>query len=65
LDAIKALPSTDQQLLGLVALENYPLRAAAETLGLTEPAARSRWQRIRRKLAQTCPAESFALTAEH
>ena len=64
LHAIKKLSKTDQQLLGLVALENYPLRAAAEVLGLTEPAARSRWQRIRRRLAQTQSSDSFALAEQ-
>jgi DNA-directed RNA polymerase specialized sigma24 family protein len=54
----------DQQLLGLVALENYPLRSAAEVLGLTESAPRSRWQRIRRRLAQTQGPDSFVLAEQ-
>jgi RNA polymerase sigma-70 factor (ECF subfamily) len=70
LAAIKALSTSDQQLLALVALEDYPLRAAAEALGLTEHAARSRWQRIRRRLAQnrtpdSLVLDSLALAVEH
>ena len=65
LAAIKTLSSTDQQLLALVALEDYPLRAAAEALGLTEDAARSRWQRIRRRLAQNRTPDLLALALEH
>jgi RNA polymerase sigma-70 factor (ECF subfamily) len=62
---IKALPRTDQQMIALVALEDYPLRAAAEILGLSEQAARSRWQRIRRRLAQHHNPDQLALAAEH
>ena len=65
LAAIKTLSSTDQQLLALVALEDYPLRAAAQALGLTEHAARSRWQRIRRRLAQNRTPDLLALALEH
>lgn len=49
--AIRALGATDRRLLALVALEGYPLREAGAVLGLSESAARSRWQRVRRRLA--------------
>lgn len=65
LAAIRSLSAADQQLLALVALEDYPLRTAAEALGLTEQAARSRWQRIRRRLARDHTPDSLALVAEH
>jgi RNA polymerase sigma-70 factor (ECF subfamily) len=48
--AIRQLKPIDQQLLALVALEGWKLGSAAMALGLSEPAARSRWQRIRRQL---------------
>lgn len=51
LDSIRALRRTDQELLVLVALEGVPLREAAEVLGLSEQAARSRWQRVRGRIA--------------
>lgn len=61
LDGIRSLSDADQQLLALVALEGYPIRAAAEALGLTEATARSRWQRIRKRLAASLPqAPEFA-----
>ena len=65
LSAIGALSPTDQHLLALVALEDYTLRAAAETLGITEQAARSRWQRVRRRLAQDRAPDPLALVLEH
>jgi RNA polymerase sigma factor (sigma-70 family) len=65
LAAIRALNKTEQQLLALVALEDYPLRAAAAALGMTEQAARSRWQRIRRRLAQHHTSNTLALAVEH
>jgi RNA polymerase sigma factor (sigma-70 family) len=65
LAAIRALNKTEQQLLALVALEDYPLRAAAAALGMTEQAARSRWQRIRRRLAQHHTSNTLALVVEH
>jgi RNA polymerase sigma factor (sigma-70 family) len=49
---IKSMSKLDQQLLALVAFNDYSLRVAAETLGISEQAARSRWQRIRRKLSK-------------
>lgn len=63
LDAIRGLRRTDQQLLALVALEQYTLAEAAEALGIGEHAARSRWQRLRRRLAQdhTTPTSAVAL----
>lgn len=64
LAGIRGLSHTDQQLLALVGLEDYPLRAAAQALGLTEHAARSRWQRIRRRLADHHTTNSLALAAE-
>ena len=51
--AVRRLGPADQQLLALIALEGFPISAAAQTLGLTDAAARSRWQRIRLRLAQT------------
>lgn len=63
--SIRLLGHTDQQLLALVALEDYPLRAAADALGISEQAARSRWQRIRRGLAQNYTLDSLALVAEN
>ena len=65
LAAITSLNPTDRQLLSLVALEDYPVRAAAEALGLTEQAARSRWQRLRRRLAQQHTPDSLTLAVEH
>jgi len=49
---IRELKALDQQLLALVAIEDCSLRAAADALGISEEAARSRWQRIRRRLTQ-------------
>jgi RNA polymerase sigma factor (sigma-70 family) len=63
LRAIRDLNGADQQLLVLVALEDYSLRAAAETLGLSEQAARSRWQRIRKRLAAHLSPDSLAFAA--
>lgn len=65
LATITSLNVTDRQLLSLVALEDYPLRAAAEVLGLSEQAARSRWQRLRRRLAQQHTPDSLTLAVEH
>ena len=65
LSEIRALARVDQQLLALVALEDFSLRAAAETLGVSEQAARSRWQRIRRRLAQNDYEETLARTVQH
>lgn len=62
---IRALSATDQRLLALVGLEDYTLRAAAQALDITEQAARSRWQRIRRRLAEQPHPNSLALAAEH
>ncbi len=63
--AIRALSGSDQQLLALVALEDYPLGVAAEVLGLTEQAARSRWQRVRRRLAQNHRSDAPTFAVEH
>lgn len=51
--AIRDLPKLDQQLLALVGLEGYPLKDAASALDVSAQAARSRWQRIKRRLAAT------------
>lgn len=56
LDEIKGLSATDQRLLALVAFEGFRLREAAAALGLSVDAARSRWQRIRRRLAHGATA---------
>lgn len=55
LTAIRDLPSLDQQLLALVALEGYPLADAAIALNLSTQATRSRWQRIKRRLTRAAP----------
>lgn len=52
---IKSLKALDQQLLALIAFEDFSLRAAADAVGISEQAARSRWQRIRRRLAEQAP----------
>jgi RNA polymerase sigma factor (sigma-70 family) len=62
---IRRLRPLDQQLLALVALEDYRLAEAAEALGLTEHAARSRWQRIRRRLATHHTTTSSAVALEY
>jgi RNA polymerase sigma-70 factor (ECF subfamily) len=49
---IRSLSRTDQALIALVALEGYPLRDAAHVLEISEPAARSRRQRARRRLGE-------------
>jgi RNA polymerase sigma-70 factor (ECF subfamily) len=56
LEEIKHLSATDQRLLALVAFEGFRLREAAAALGLSVDAARSRWQRIRRRLAHRVAA---------
>lgn len=63
LAAIRDLKPTDQQLLALVALEDYPLGVAAQALGLSEQAARSRWQRLRKRLAGALTPDSPAFAA--
>jgi RNA polymerase sigma-70 factor (ECF subfamily) len=60
LAAIRALSPMDQKLMALVALEGYPLGTAAEALGLSDQAARSRWQRIRRRLRDGQPLTPLA-----
>lgn len=65
LTGIRALKDVDQKLLALVALEGFPLREAAEALGLREQAARSRWQRVRRRLAAEYSSGSLALALDH
>lgn len=65
LASIRALGNVDRQLLALVALEDYPLREAAQALGLSEQAARSRWQRIRRRLATEHPPGPVAFAVDH
>ena len=57
LTAIRDLPALDQQLLALVALEGYPLADAAIALNMSTQAARSRWQRIKRRLTRAAPLE--------
>ncbi len=63
LAAIRALRPTDQRLVALVALEDYDLASAAAVVGLTEVSARSRWQRIRRRLAASSQATSHTTAA--
>lgn len=50
---IRSLAPPDRVLLCLVALEGYSLLDAAAAMNLTEHAARSRWQRVRRRLASS------------
>lgn len=57
LAAIRDLPARDQQLLTLVALEGYSLADAAVALDMSVQAARSRWQRIKRRIKTTTSAE--------
>ncbi len=49
-DGLRALSKTDAQLFALVALEGYPVGAAAELLNLSVPAARTRLHRVRSRL---------------
>jgi RNA polymerase sigma-70 factor (ECF subfamily) len=49
---VRALKKTDAQLLALVALEGYPVGAAAELLDLSLPAARARLHRARSRLRE-------------
>jgi RNA polymerase sigma-70 factor (ECF subfamily) len=60
--SIRGLNHVDQKLLALVALEGFPLREAAEAIGLSEQAARSRWQRVRRRLAADYTPDSLSLS---
>jgi RNA polymerase sigma-70 factor (ECF subfamily) len=64
LASIRALNPLDQKLLALVALEDVPLREAAEVLGLSEQAARSRWQRLRKRItADYTPPGALAVAS--
>ena len=47
---LRTLSRADQQLLSLVALEGYTLADAAEALGISLAAAKSRMHRLRRRL---------------
>jgi RNA polymerase sigma-70 factor (ECF subfamily) len=49
---LRALNKTDAHLLVLVALEGYPVAAAAEQLELSLPAARARLHRVRARLRE-------------
>jgi RNA polymerase sigma-70 factor (ECF subfamily) len=49
-DGLRALGRTDAQLFALVALEGYPVAAAADLLGLSTGAARTRMHRVRGRL---------------
>ena len=49
---LRALNKTDAQLFVLVALEGYPVAAAAKQLGLSVSAARARLHRVRMRLRQ-------------
>lgn len=50
-EEIRALSDPDRTLLVLVGLEDRPLTEAAMLLGISHAAARSRWQRLRTRLA--------------
>jgi len=56
LDEIRRLSAVDQRLVALVAFEGFRLWEAAAALGMSVDAARSRWQRIRRRLADRATA---------
>lgn len=58
---IRGLRASEQQLVVLVALEGYSLREAGQALGLSEAAARSRWQRIRHEIATRHPLHTLQL----
>jgi RNA polymerase sigma factor (sigma-70 family) len=49
---LRALSKTDAHLFVLVALEGYPVAAAAQQLGLSVSAARTRMHRVRAKLRE-------------
>jgi RNA polymerase sigma-70 factor (ECF subfamily) len=48
-EALRRLNRTDVALIVLIALEGYPVTAAAEQLGLSVPATRARLHRVRAK----------------
>lgn len=54
-----ALREKDAQLFALVALEGYPVGAAADLLGLSEAAARTRLHRVRRALRQRLSGDAL------
>jgi RNA polymerase sigma factor (sigma-70 family) len=59
--ALRSLNKTDAYLFVLVALEGYPVTAAAEQLGLSVSAARARLHRVRTRLREQLsdhPAET-------
>ena len=62
MSAIRRLSPSDQQLVGLIALEDFPISAAAQALGLTDAAARSKWQRVRQRLASSRDTTSPSAT---
>lgn len=70
-EAIRALPADDRALLVLIGLEGYPIAEAGALLGLTDAAARSRWQRLRTRLARhlttqtTRPSEQPSTSRSH
>lgn len=51
-EGLRALNKIDAQLFALMALEGYPVGAAAELLGLSQSAARARLHRVRGKLRE-------------
>lgn len=51
--AMRALPLVDQQLLSLTALEGYSTSQAADAVGLSPGAARTRLSRARQRLARS------------
>ena len=54
---IGRLSDDDRALLVLVGLEGYPVAEAGSLLGLTDAAARSRWQRLRMRLSSRLTQE--------
>ncbi len=56
-EGLGALSKTDAQLFALVALEDYPVGAAAELLSLSVSAARARLHRVRAKLRERYEAQ--------
>jgi RNA polymerase sigma factor (sigma-70 family) len=59
-DGLRALGKTDAQLFTLVALEGYPVGAAADLLGVSTAAARTRLHRVRVRLRASLSEDAGA-----
>ncbi|MFT4122722.1 MAG: sigma-70 family RNA polymerase sigma factor [Microbacteriaceae bacterium] len=62
--ALRALPSSDGRLIGLVAFEGYSVADAAEVLGITPGNARTRLSRARGRLRAEVAPETMAILEE-